>query len=236
MKNNESLTFLLPRNMPYLVLKRLAPILTILILFIMHSSIAQIGNKLPMKDIKSTISVNPDNAQLSDVGLPRNFNIKKISRFKVPREKLNLPSRNKVKITPLKPYSSNLELSFQGRYNKHYFLLGNIHSASLGDGGIITFNAQKGKEYRMKVSLTDKKNLLAHLRTDFPNGDVVIKIGRQGTYYSIPVNQNNREFSIVFSAAKAGKINFILHGIMSSNYECCKPLWLPIKSIEVDEI
>ena len=45
-------------------------------------------------------------------------------------------TRKKVKITPIRPYTPNLQIEFTGEYYKNYI---NIYT------GILTFNAQRGK-------------------------------------------------------------------------------------------
>ena len=195
------------------------------------ASFAQIGNKkIATKSISSVISVKPSNVNLKEVKLPRSFDVRKAAGLNVPQNKLSAPSRKSVKITTLRPYNPNLELWFEGQYSKNYFLLGGIF------GGVVTYNAQRGKEYRMKVILSSKKALIQDFDSDFSNGSVSILIGNEDEWRTIPVNRNKREFSLVFSAATAGKIEIKLVGIVTPNWDMGDELWLPIKSIQVDEI
>lgn len=211
---------------------------TIFFLLFICSSFAQIGNKtlgnnkLSSKNLGTSISIKPSRLTLKDVALPKNFDINKASRLEVPAEKLKLPSRKKMKITPINPYNPNLDLEVMGAYCKRYFLS--------QDGAIVNFNAQKGKEYRIKVLLSPKSDFPDFYPDDFPNGDVIIWFGNDRTEYSIPVTQTKREFSLIFNAVQAGSIQIILYGIVPHGMEWRNnaqiPAWMPIKAIEVDEI
>lgn len=206
-------------------------LLTTLCFFFACMSFAQLkSKKILNKKISSEILAKPSNAKLKDVAPPKNFDINKISKLKVSQDKLKLPSRKKTRITPKRPYNSNLELTYQGRYNKNYFMLSDIL------GSIITYNAQRGKEYRLKLVLADKKYLVQEFNTDYSNGHVALKVGNRGDWYSIPVNQNKREINFVFKAVQAGRIQVILSGIYTPNWDWGDDLLLPIKSIQVDEI
>tara|TARA_R110000868_G_scaffold68570_1_gene202702 strand:- start:2669 stop:3316 length:648 start_codon:yes stop_codon:yes gene_type:complete len=209
---------------------------TLFSLVFICSAFAQIGNKplgnkMAYKDLGSVILVKPSNVKLKDVGLPRSFNPSKTSRLEVPQAKLKLPSRKKVKITPISPYNPNLEFSFDGMYSKYYLMVSSTYR-----GGLITFNAQRGKEYRMKVALTDKKHLIEEFNADFPNGEVGINIGSPDNWHIVTVNQSQRQFTIVFTAAQSGQLQIAFNGIFTPNWKWGDELWLPIKSIEIDEI
>ena len=172
--------------------------LTTLCFFFVCMSFAQLrSKKIPGKKMGLEILAKPSSVKLKDVAPPKNFDISKISRLKVPQDKLKLPSRKKTRITPVRPYNPSLEFTYQGRYSKNYFILSDIL------GSIITYNAQRGKEYRLKLVLADKKYLLQEFNTDYSNGHVAIKVGNGGSWYSIPVNQNKREINFVFKATQA---------------------------------
>ena len=147
-------------------------------------SLSTIGQQTIEKKLGLNNAVKPSNVKLKDVALPKNFDIKKAKKLEVPTGKIKLPARKKVKITPLRPYNPNLQLEFNGYYSKNYFIT---------SYGTISFNAQRGKEYRMKMVLADKKYLVEDLGSDFPNGDALIKIGLHGEWRSIPVNRTERE-------------------------------------------
>jgi len=215
---------------------------TILCIIWSLSSIAQIktsSKTIASKNLNTAISVKPTNKSLEQVKIPRSFDPKKASPLRVPKDKLNTkPAGRSVKITPLRPYASNLEFSFRGLYSKQYLLLDGTGMGPLNNPiGLITFNAQKGKEYRLKIKLSDKKNLPAsYPGGDFAEGDISVLMGDQGSWQRLSVNRGTREVNIVFSAAQAGRIQFFLNGIYSPGWDWGDPLLLPIKSIQVDEI
>lgn len=203
---------------------------TIICLVMSCTMFAQIGKKNIGKNLPSVISVKPSGTKLNKK-LPRSFDINKLSKLNVPQSKMKLPSRKKVKITPIRPYNPNMDITFKGKYSKNYFAIADILY-----GGLVIFNAQKGKEYRMKIALADRNHLLRDFNTDYPNGRVAIYVGSYEEGYSMPVSQSNRELSFLFRAAQAGKIQIALYGIISDNWKWGDDFWLPIKSIQVDEI
>ncbi|MEY8020929.1 hypothetical protein AB8P51_08870 [Muriicola sp. SD30] len=210
--------------------------LTICSLFFVCVSIAQLGNrtlgnKIATKDLGSVVSVRPGNLTLKDVGLPRSYSIRKTSKVMIPKGKLALPSRKKVKITPLRPFNPSLEIAFVGKYSRNYMIISDALY-----GGLLTFNAEKGKEYRMKVILADKNHLLADFNQDYPSGEIGVLIGDGGDGYSIPVSPAKREINFLFKAVQGGKIQITLYGIFTHDWNWGDELWLPIKSIQVDEI
>ena len=212
---------------------------TIFSLIFICASFAQIGNKkIATKNIGSVISVKPSNKSLRKVKVSRNLNLKRLPKLYVPEGKLRRPSSGKIaRISSLKPYSSNLEISYRGYYDKNYLMLGGHPFGPLDSPpGLVTFNAQRGKQYRMNVVLASKKHLEKDLGTDFPEGNVSISIGDLLKWHSLPVNRQTREFNIVFTAAQAGRIQIFLMGIINAEWDWGDILWLPIKSIKVDEI
>ncbi|WP_445381333.1 hypothetical protein [Robiginitalea sp. IMCC43444] len=204
---------------------------TLLSLLFISVAFGQIGkSKITTRNLGSVVSVQPSNAKLDKVALPKSFDIRKATPLKVPQSKLNLPSRKSVKITTLRPYNPNMELWFEGSYSKDYFMLSGVF------GGVVTYNAQRGKEYRMKILLTSKKTLLKNFGRDYANGSVSVAIGDENEWYSIPVNQREREINLVFTAARAGRIQIKLVGVVTPNWDWGDELWIPIKAIQVDEI
>ena len=203
------------------------------------ASFAQIGNKkIATKNINAVISAKPSNKSLKNVKVSKKLNLKKLPKLYVPEDKLRLPATRKVaRISALKPYSSNLDISYRGSYNKNYLLLGGFAFGPFDTPpGLVTFNAQRGKQYRMKVVLAPKKQLEKDFSRDFPEGSVSISIGDLIKWHSLPVDRQTREFNIVFTAAQAGKIQIFINGIIYSDWDWGDILWLPIKSIQVDEI
>ena len=212
---------------------------TILSVFFICASYAQIGNKkIATKNLSSVITVKPSNKSLKKVKVPKKLNLKKLPKLNVPEDKLRRPpSRRVAKISSLKPYSSNLEILYNGSYSKNYLLLGGFPFGPFDSPpGLVTFNAQRGKQYRMKVVLAPKNHLEKDFGQDFPEGDVSISIGDLLKWHSLPVDRQTREFNLVFTAAQAGKIQIFINGIIYRDWDWGKTLWLPIKSIQVDEI
>ncbi len=214
---------------------------TMLCIALTGISYGQLGNtnkKIASKNIGASISVKSTNKTLKQVKIPRNLDMKKLPALKVPKGKLAAPRSGKsTRITPLKPYTQNLQLIFVGRYSSKYLVLGGFKQGPLdGPTGLITFNAQRGKEYRMKISLSHKKDLVKDFQKDFAEGDVAISIGGQTNWQSIPVNHQNREINLVFTASQAGPIQFFISGIYTPDWNWNKVAMLPIRAIVIDEI
>ena len=104
----------------------------------------------------------------------------------------------------------------------------NVHHSFFN--GTITFNAQRGKEYRLKIKLTNDR----YRGKSYSDGEVLVNFN--GSDHRVLVSRaSGGEINIVFSAVQAGGIYFAFTGINpwpdgSSWHE------LPIESIQVDEI
>lgn len=206
-------------------------ILTLAAILISFTLSAQLGKKVAEKKLGSVLTVKPGNLSFKNAELTKNFKVSKLPILKVTEKELKTPSRKKVKITPKKLYHQHLEIRFSGIYTKNYFISGDHIN-----GGIIYFNAQQNKRYRLKIALADRKHLLADSNQDFPNGLASIKVGNQGRWHSVNVNQNQREINMLFSTSEAGRIPIVVHGVFTSNWKWGDELSLPIKYIQVDEI
>ncbi|WP_435623335.1 hypothetical protein [Flagellimonas sp.] len=206
-------------------------ILTVICAFVSIGLSAQLGKKVAEKKLGSVLTVKPGDLSFKNAELTKNFKASKLPILNVTEKELKIPSRKKVKITPKKLYHQHLEIRFSGIYTKNYIISGDYIN-----GGIIYFNAQQNKRYRLKIVLADRKHLLADLNKDFPNGLASIQVGNQGRRYSVNVNQNNREINMLFTTSEAGRIPIVIHGIFTSNWKWGDELSLPIKYIQVDEI
>ena len=210
---------------------------TLLCLGFVCSSFAQIGKKkIVGKNLGLELAVKPGKIDLQNKTFPKGFSFKKLPELKVAKTKLELPTKRGTKITSQRLYSSNLKFLFHGRYNANYIKVTPQKSCSGGldctvhhtfFNGTITFNAQRGKEYRLKIKLVNNSR--------YSDGEIIISFN--GSDYRVPVLSlsGGPEINVVFSASQAGYIYFAFTGINpwpdgSSWHE------LNIKSIQVDEI
>jgi len=220
-------------------------IISMLLMFSINSY-AQINKNINTKVSNKTINnknlnnfkpirISKTTRKLSTIN--KNWNIKKLSKLSIPIDIRNTPSRKNVKITPKKPYHPYLRFEFTGRYTPEILKLESSHpnrtqattSGFIYDYwlGLITFNAQKGKVYRLKIITTStgaaNKNYI---------GNVLVKIGNRDPVYS-EISRQEHEIIVLFEPINNGGFYFQFSGV---DPDIGKPNYISIKSIQVDEI
>jgi len=158
-------------------------------------------------------------------------------------------SRKKSRINPLKPYTSTLQIDYHGAYSKDAFILMqrplDNNNAILKYSALVKFNAQRGKEYRMKIVVDSAPAI----------GTVILEIG--GAEYTSEIGEGTTEINFVFTAKDAGYLVFGISPLQVEdlrtrqeipsfrNYPpipnpffgaSAQSMALPIKYIQIDEI
>lgn len=185
----------------------------------------QVNKSLPLKTIKEKT-------------LKRGQKFTDIPLVRFPDQKLKLRASKSWKITPKRPSIPGFTFRFEGAYYPNYFQLiaPHIHTRATPSGylyhtysGYILFTAQKGGEYRMKISLTSGE---FQGNSWNPDQFMLIQLGDREIRTSLN-DVRNKEVNVVFSTPKAGMIRI---GISGVNPDREKASYLGISAIQIDKI
>lgn len=200
----------------------------------------KLNNKVVKKSLVNTTLVNKSLPlkKIQEKTLNRGQKFSDIPLVKFPEKKLELRASKSWRITPQRLNVPGLTFEFDGTYNKNYFTISarHIHTRATPSGhmyrtysGRIVFTAQKGAEYRMKVSLVND---------DFsgdtfkPDKYMLIQLGDREIRTRLN-EVRNREVNVVFNTQNAGMINI---GISGVNPGLENPSYLSISAIQIDKI
>lgn len=176
---------------------------------------------------KAIVSSKSNLKSLQTAKYTKKINPSSFSKLTISKADLARTSRKSNKITPMRPNTTYLGISYFGEYSKEAFVLN--HRPRSADGksykysGFVKFNAVRGKEYRIKIA-TDLKSRDPIYRAigATKSGTVFIKIG--GMEYSVELSAGQEEMNFIFTANIAGQVDIAI-----------SPLQLPVaaKSISL---
>lgn len=212
--------------------------------------------------VKAVIDSKVNITDLKGAKYTKSLKQSKLPLLGISKEDLSKNARKSLKITPQRPVHTNLYISFYGEYSKDAFILNYRPKAKDGKSykysGFINFNAQRGKEYRVKIRLDMgiRDGAYRALRNSGASqqGTVFLELGDME--YRAEVNGRQNEINFVFTARTAGFVTIGVSPLQKTTGE--KSIQVPqgfhpmvptapvvpgyssdalaIKSIQVDEI
>ena len=200
----------------------------------------KINNKAAKKELVNANLVNKSLSlkTIQEKTLKKGQKISDIPLVKFPEQKLKIRASKSWKVTPQRPRIPGLTFEFDGSYKTRNFLLvaTHIHTRATRSGnlyrtypGRITFTAQKGGEYRMKISLAT-----SHFPVDIWGNEpyMLVQLGDREIRTSLK-DISNKEINVVFTTPNAGMINIGISGVSPDREKASS---LAISAIQIDKI
>lgn len=167
-------------------------------------------------------------------------NLNTVKRIELNKTQKNAKGKRTWEINARKPQVSGLEISYHGWYSKKGFEIKGHDKADFPTnimGAWITFNAQKGKTYRLKIKpaasvlrLGGEHEVFIYFVGPLTNGQI-----DPDRFRKVRLSRTEPEINVLFEAEKAGQLQFVLSERKSMKGNEGFFPWT-INTIQVDEM
>ena len=209
--------------------------------FIANGQVKRVNTRVNNDNLKksfvksSAIKISKTNIKnLDKQMLGKNANIKSYKKIELPTGVLKAISKKTWRVTPQRPFTNGLEVSYKGSFDKNKFMM--ISSYVFNSdycskdyftyAGKIKFRGVKGREYRLKM-LLDRNSIPSQNR----NANVLI--GIEGLEYRVEITKEKPEINLLFTQDTNRTVTINISGI---NPDRSRQSAIAIKSVRVDQL